>query len=103
MYLAAVRQLHISAGRANPFLSNMPRLNLVLRGDRRSESARVALRPQRLPVTPAILRALHRVWSKESQSYDSVLWWAACLTDFFGFLCSGEFTVASGAGSSGIG
>ena len=96
VYLAAVRQLHISAGRANPFLGDMPRLNLVLRGYRRSESARVALRPQRLPITPAILRALHGVWSKESQSYDSVLWWAACLTGFFGFLRSGEFTVASG-------
>ena len=36
------------------------------------------------------------MWSKESQSYDSVLWWAACLTGFFGFLRSGEFTVASG-------
>ena len=96
VYLSGVRQLHISSGFANPFQKEMPRLNLVLRSYRRSGSAVAARRPQRLPITPAILRSLHTVWNRNKGSYKSRLLWAACCCGFFGFLRCGEFTVASG-------
>ena len=61
VYPSAVRQLHITSGFANPFQKEMPRLSLVLHGYRRSGPAVAARRPQRLPITPAILRLLHAV------------------------------------------
>ena len=48
---------------------------------------------QRLPITIAILRKLYSILNLND--YTDALFWAACLTGFFGFLRCGEFTTKS--------
>lgn len=88
-YLAAVRSLHIERGMADP-LSNAPRLELVLRGIKRSQAARIPAKPARLPVTKATLLTI-RASLNPSAPDDRMLWAAAC-TAWFGFLRVSEFT-----------
>ena len=95
-YLSAARHLQIMAGHGDPFVHQMPVLEYVLRGIK-SDQAKKQPQPKRsrLPITPPILRRLRRVWDSDSQNWDNVMIWAACCTCFFGFLRSGEITVAS--------
>jgi hypothetical protein len=86
VYLASVRSLHIDRGFPDP-LKDTPRLHRVLRGIRRSRSAR---RPTRLPITQSVLAAIQAALSADS--YDHSMFWAACSLAFFGFLRVSEFT-----------
>ena len=89
VYLSGVRSLHIEQGFKNP-LDNCFRLERVLRGIKRRQGAGTR---QRLPITIAILRKLYSILNLND--YTDALFWAACLTGFFGFLRCGEFTTKS--------
>ena len=88
-YLAAVRSLHIERGLPDP-LSNAPRLELVLRGIKRSQAARCPAKPARLPVTRATLLTIRA--SLNLSAPDHCMFWAAACTAWFGFLRVSEFT-----------
>ncbi len=95
MCLSAVRHLQLSFGMGDPKVGDMATLQLVLRGVK-SAYAKKGLHPRpRLPISPAILLGLRRVWECLRHDYNSIMLWAACTTCFFGFLRSGEITAPS--------
>ena len=90
MYLSGVRFAQIAQGLRDLALSSLPRLEYVLRDIRRSTPS--CSRPQRLPITPGILRLLFLAWSQRPITFDAMRLWAACCVVFFGFLRVGEFS-----------
>ena len=90
MYLSAVRSLHVDQGFPHP-LENCPWLQRVVRGIKRSQGA-LPFRP-RLPVSSNILRIIYS--ALDLKSFGDVMFWAACLLAYVGFLQSAEFTVPS--------
>ena len=97
-YLAAVRHLQLTLGLPDPRdSSSLPRLRLVLLGIRRmqAESGRSQTR-KRLPMTPAILRRIRRLWNERATRGEYIMPWAALTLCFFGFFRSGELTVPTG-------
>ena len=89
VYLSGVRSLHIEQGFPNP-MENCFRLERVLRWIKRPQGTGAR---QRLPITISILRKLRTMI--DSTNYMDTLFWAACLTGFFGLLRCGEFTTRS--------
>ena len=90
VYLSGLRFVQIMSGLQDPALSSFSRLEYILRGVRRlSPSLR---RPQRLPITPQVLRMLFKVWSQPPVLHNSVLLWAAravpVFSDSFGQVSS---------------
>lgn len=92
-YLSAIRHAQIGLGLGDPCISNMPQLEYVLKGFRQKQAQGEA-RP-RLPITPAIMRALKTVWAAEQDQGSACMLWAAACLCFIGFLRSGEATVPS--------
>ena len=94
-YLAGIRHMQITLGLPEPReYSSLPRLRLVQAGIKRVHSQKAPLAIKlRLPITPAILRQIHSLWSARIKDADILMLWAAVTLCFFGFFRSGEITV----------
>ena len=68
------------AGLPDPSLAAFPRLTYVLKGIHRTTPEH--RRKHRLPITLYILRAIQGVWSTPPISYNHVMLWAVCCTEF---------------------
>lgn len=73
-------------------MPQMPKLKLVMRGLQRGQPGGRQRKDSRLPITPAILRDLRRIWQARPPA-DGAMLWAAVTTAFFGFFRTGEITV----------
>ena len=88
IYLAAVRNLHISCGHGDPLMGKLL-LKKVLRGILRYQGQRRILRQ---PVTPGILLAIRPILEAWLGERDFPMIWAAFTLAFYGFLRCSEFT-----------
>ena len=92
-YLAAVRYTQIALGLGDPEMTNMPRLEYVVKGFKRS--ATYSSNRTRLPITPNNLQQLKLVWQGWQCRRDASMLWAAAIMCFCGFLRNGEVVVPS--------
>ncbi|KAL9974355.1 hypothetical protein ACROYT_G011379 [Oculina patagonica] len=88
LYLAAVRNLHISCGHGDPLQGKLL-LKKVLRGILRFQGQSRSLRQ---PVTPRVLLSIRPFLQGWLGAKDFLMVWAAFTLAFFGFLRCSEFT-----------
>ena len=87
-YLSAVRDLHQVFGFPD-LLKGLPRVPLVLKGLKcfQGDKKRV-----KTPITALLMSMKYQL---DFNSYDHIMFWAACCLAFFGFLRCSEFTAPS--------
>ena len=92
----SIRHLHIAEGAGDPGMSNMPRLEQVVKGVKATQVKEGKKVKARLPITPELLLRMKHAWSQERRdNRDVVMLWAAVSLCFFGFLRAGEICVPS--------
>ena len=90
VYMAAVRQLHVSNALPPPRTDDMPRLQQVLRGIKIVQGKQNATQLRhRRPISLEILQDIQALWAKQPDQ-DKTMLWAAFTTCFFGFMRAGE-------------
>ncbi len=95
-YLSAVRHLQIANNLPDPHMSDMPKLEGVLKGIKSVQARAQQKQRTRLPITPAILLRICSSWEQQTGPKDDhLMLWAAATLCFFGFMRSGEITVPS--------
>ena len=91
MHMAALKFFAHTLGHPSIF-ERSPRLARLVRGIKRYQGQQFT-RPNRIPITPALLRQLGLNLFRSPMLYqDKVMLWAAMLTAFFGFLRISEYT-----------
>ena len=91
-YLAAVRHFHLRNGFSLD-CKKMLRLQMVLRGIKRSQGDNIRMR---LPITIHHLKLFRMMLAlPATTNYDTIMFWAAITLAFFGFLRLGELTCNS--------
>ena len=92
VYLAAIRNTHVSAGLHSHYDQQLtPRLQLVLKGIQKTQSVTLPAR-HRLPITLDIMRRINSLLSGQPSHLHTMMYAACCLA-FFAFLRVSEFTV----------
>ena len=91
-YLAAIRYEQIHLGLGDPKIYQMPQLEYLFKGIKRSTPLSTRAR---LPITPQMLRDMKKVWQRAPIGHHEKLMWAAACLCFFGFLRSGEVVMLS--------
>ena len=82
-------------GMPSPDHASMPKLQAVQVGVAKTHAFGKGPRPERLPITPAILRAIKTVWSLSATEHDTIMNWAICTLAFFGFFRLGEILLTT--------
>ena len=81
-------------GVPDPEISNMPRLEQVIKGIKSVQAKEEHRGRTRLPMTPDIMLKLKKIWCP-GKTFNSTMLWAAASLCFFGFLRSEEVTMPS--------
>ena len=94
-YLSAIRRLQIAQGLPDPLISQMAKLEGVVRGIKSQQARSTPSAPKRLPITMSILCQLKEHILTSASDHNAVMLWAAACTCFYGFFRAGELTVPS--------
>ena len=78
-------------------MSNMPRLEQVLRGVKLAQAKDGKKGKERLPISVELLDKIRHVWQRRATEDAQMLWATASLC-FFGFFRSGELTIQTEIG-----